>query len=793
MKINNQVSGTAAPSNDPALEIKSGDTLQAVVKEKLPNQEAVIQTRGKELRVQFDGAVPPPGEPVVLTVKQVEGEQLRVKVAEAAKPSTTAPAASQAIRQLSENYSADEIQIVKLLADKGIPVTKEREAVIRAFMRNASGELPQKLETVQAVIQKSLPLTVEHLTAVHEALNGTPISKLLTEIAKAATPQENSSKQDSPSKNGQAALPVQNSQELTAEIAKVVTPQENSSKQALPLTNGQAALPVQNRQELTNALLQLLKPAAEQAGLENLATQKLTDSIAESAEEQQETLSDPAKSPKEQEALNGLRKLLDSKPGLSEIIYRMKEHLPRLDTKEAARWEKTIGEMRRLQLEGSPEQGRALFNQFVEESHTVETTANSTLGLTQDGRTDADLSSDFYSTTAGAAGQADVLAKSMIVTEVTRRLSEAAQEFKNVKRDITRNLNHIIELVKSTSRNVYPQVKAALESTIDKLDKTILKSDITMLTDMSTEKQLLTASSRLADARKQLVLGNNSAAQTILEEVTAKLEQLNWRPADVKIRHMLLRQQTIREDAPTYHKLSAEWESILGNQQRNEASPRQLFDSLRAMGINHESDAARYLADSGNGKQTGSGNGGDEHRHNVKAMLLKLAQEDLGQQNRTVEQALNNLTGQQLLSKQDSGGSMQSLMLSLPLMLSGQPENVKVIVNSRQEGEKVDWENCSLYFALQTRRLGEMGILASVTDRHLSLTLKNDTPGFQQRMEPLAAACKEKLKEIGFSVGHIRFSKLTQEEQEPRVSSDHSPSRLPSGPAVPSKGFDFKI
>ena len=122
------------------------------------------------------------------------------------------------------------------------------------------------------------------------------------------------------------------------------------------------------------------------------------------------------------------------------------------------------------------------------------------------------------------------------------------------------------------------------------------------------------------------------------------------------------------------------------------------------------------------------------------------------------DQALTQLTGQQLLSKSDGNGSLQSLFFNLPLLLGGKPENLKVYINSKNEGDQVQWENCSLYFLLDTNKLGDVGILLNSIDRNLSITIKNDLPHFKEKMAPIAAITKEKLQEVGYNVTNISFA-----------------------------------
>ena len=103
---------------------------------------------------------------------------------------------------------------------------------------------------------------------------------------------------------------------------------------------------------------------------------------------------------------------------------------------------------------------------------------------------------------------------------------------------------------------------------------------------------------------------------------------------------------------------------------------------------------------------------------------------------------------------------MQSMFFNLPLMLGGKPENLQVFINSKNEGQQVEWENCNLYFLLETKKLGDVGILLNSTDRNLSITIKNDLPGFKEKIEPLASLTKEKLQEVGYNVSSINFARM---------------------------------
>ncbi len=152
------------------------------------------------------------------------------------------------------------------------------------------------------------------------------------------------------------------------------------------------------------------------------------------------------------------------------------------------------------------------------------------------------------------------------------------------------------------------------------------------------------------------------------------------------------------------------WRTIEEPQQalRQEPTARHALEYLRQLGITRETDLVHSLL---NGKA-------NDADRSLKQVLMKLAESHgTGQK---ADQALQNVTGQQLLSKPDPSG-LQTMMFSLPLILREQVENVKVFLQSKQSGQKMDWENCSLYFLLETKQVGDVGILLSATDRVLSV------------------------------------------------------------------------
>jgi hypothetical protein len=133
---------------------------------------------------------------------------------------------------------------------------------------------------------------------------------------------------------------------------------------------------------------------------------------------------------------------------------------------------------------------------------------------------------------------------------------------------------------------------------------------------------------------------------------------------------------------------------------------------------------------------------------------------------------------------------MQNLFFQLPILLNKQAENVKVYVNSQKNGERIDWENCNLYFVLETKKLGEVGIMVSAVNRNLSITFKNDREELPKTFEPLTEVTKERLQEIGYHVGAIQIKPLN-EPSGSELKTDQKQNVFT--PAYTEKGYDFSI
>lgn len=529
------------------------------------------------------------------------------------------------------------------------------------------------------------------------------------------------------------------------------------------------------RERLTKLLLQLeanalkSQPQSAQAGQQ--ANQNIQQTESQSGGETKPVLIPKLPSETVQQAL----KQFHNEPDVDKALNLVRKEIssnPNIDVKNIAKIEEALERAQQLNDRG---------REIASRQHVANELTQIQKSLS--------LSEPKVDPTQGMNSQYDVnellqsmqvQSKDILVTRVTQKLAEATHEFRELKREITRNLDSVQRTIDTFKGSAQPQASKMLETAISKLDNAILKSDLMLFTDMKTERQLLQASSQLADAKKLLAKGNFSEASKIVGQVKELIDKLNFKPSEQKIMHFVSKESLALENRHAPLEAGARGFSLL------EPSGRQMFEMVRSLGLNHDSDLANSLVFK-NGEHSQQ-----EQQNNMKAALMKLQQEETNPRvAQQAEHALNNLTGQQLLSKADSPGTMQNMLFNLPLLLGGKPENLQVFVNSKNEGEQVDWENCNLYFLIETKKLGDVGIMLSATERNLTITIKNDKPGFKEKMEPLADMAKEKLNEIGYNVNALHFTRMTpiKTQNQPDQTFEQKPQK----PIFTEKGMDFRI
>jgi uncharacterized protein len=793
--------------------LKEGDIYHALIKERKPGNEAVLQIRGNNVNVKFEGEVPS-GNRAAIQVAKADGQPPTVN----ALPQTPGQASAKA--ELSVVFQrwnggiplSDGLKsAVETVLQKGVPLNKESFQHIKTFMETAGGRIQDKLETLSLMAKKNLDFTPVQLKSVHQALHSRDYAGSLQQVFSEADPDFIHKLVDSQSKvkaaserptiTNEVVTPAQSSRrslQLTELIGKM---KENGSQQALvERTEQMRDLSVKLVLENMSALQKSLKLSDQQveqiqAGLKQ---GKSIESLIRIISAGKDVSALP---PNIQQAVK-LEKtavmLLENEWNkLSGKVGNIGQQL--MEALKAVRKEPSFDQMIQKLIPLSqqlPEGQRQAFTNAIQQAAALEANGKEMAARKEIGDALANIQSE---TSASAAKTSQepaqevyklnqeilshipIQSKNILVERVTKKLSQIAMDFKNFKNDVSKNLQTIQQLIQQHQSKAHITAKPLLETTIKNLDQAILRSDFMLYADMKTEKKLLTASTQLAEAKKLLSKGEHSQAHRLVSEVKTMLEKMMFKPSDVRMKHYVSQELGRLESQSLPKQVSQAFDQSLSTL-RQEPSARSAYEYVRQLGLSNEADQAQQLV-SRNRTQEGLA-------PNVKDLLLKMAKNESDMiQSAKADQALTNLTGQQLISKNDSSG-LQQLMFSLPYLLQDKLDNVKVFVNSKNDREKIDWENCSLFFLFETRKLGEVGIALSSSDRNLTIKVKNDSEGFKEKMEPLAKLAVSRLEAIGYTISSIQFDALNKEQPDEVPTQ---PVYDKNQPALTEKGYDFSV
>jgi hypothetical protein len=784
--------------NNSQSQITTGDIGSVLIKDRYGSNEANVLFKGQEYRAKFEGAVPSSDRMLAEVVGMPEKGKLLLRDATAGAKSQQ----NQSIEERLANAGIDPVKntnlmnAVKILDAKAIPLSNENLVDLKNFIDGAEGTVEGKLETVKVAAQKNLPVTGELLKSIHTSLHGPALKDTLLQLSagtelnfnatrslpaatQSGSPGEsiNIEKVLQQLKNGE--IPVKEIEAIAAKLGDQSNPDIQKLKQEIikSLQIFEAgnerisqAKGIDTQRSLEAKAAQLL---AEGTRLQRISTDMLIKSL-ESLTGIKNGQSIDDNNGKNLLMLQSLVKQVQKEPSMTKVLETLGKVLQEMTASkniDLSILQSTFEKAQQLSAQGRELAARKsiadAITQLEKDNPSLQKGTNQ-LSLTE---------AEQYAINESLQS-IGLQSKAILVTEISKKLSQMAIDFKKIKQDITKNLDNISSQIGKNGGQA--NAKQMLDSTINKLDNAILKSNFMLYTDMLTEKKMLTASSRLAEARNLLGKGEFSQANQIVKEVKGVLDNINFKPSTTRVQHFVSEQSLLKSAVTAEEQLAYGIKQAVRPMPDQDYSARQVFESMRKLGLTHENDAARNLVFGSKGNQ-------EELGSNVKSMLIKMAQEGEGQAK--AEQALSSLSGQQLLNKQDSSG-MQNLFLQLPFLMNQKMENIKVFINSQKSGEKIDWENCSLYFVLETKKLGEVGINVTAQNRNISITFNSGKEDLETRLLPLTEISKERLQEVGYKLDALKAKTTADDVQEEMAEKRQSRT---STPAFTEKGYDFTI
>ncbi|MCP3772779.1 hypothetical protein NLX71_05520, partial [Paenibacillus sp. MZ04-78.2] len=235
---------------------------------------------------------------------------------------------------------------------------------------------------------------------------------------------------------------------------------------------------------------------------------------------------------------------------------------------------------------------------------------------------------------------------------------------------------------------------------------------------------------------------------------------------------------------------------------------------MKTLGIEHEHQAMKLLertmpdAPQSGLSHASAGAQADfaKSADTLKSLLMQLSQASDAPQGLkdAAQQAVQQITGQQLMLSADRNAMLSHLTLFVPIMHAGGEQTAAVHIQSRKgKNGSLDASNCRLVFDLRMKMLGDTMVDVQVVNGIVSLHVHNDLPFTQELLEAHKEEIAAGLASIGYQFISMKYSpyptKAVQEGND-AVSAFAETLNHPGGGRLPNaysqkpyKGMDIRI
>ncbi|MBU7319585.1 hypothetical protein [Paenibacillus oleatilyticus] len=181
------LTGDAQAAEPKALELKVGQVVKGMVLQVGPEQEALVNIGGVQVRAQLEAPLKP-GEVTMLQVQpESSGGQVVLKPLQS-NVQISDGSLGDIVKTMGLPDSPANRQLVQLLNQAGVTLTKENVQAFANLQAQMPPNMPQEAWLPSAVIafQKGLPLTPETVVSVRQAVQGPPFHEVLDQLGQLA-------------------------------------------------------------------------------------------------------------------------------------------------------------------------------------------------------------------------------------------------------------------------------------------------------------------------------------------------------------------------------------------------------------------------------------------------------------------------------------------------------------------------------------------------------------------------------------------------------------------------------
>ncbi|WP_282941778.1 hypothetical protein [Paenibacillus sp. RC67] len=261
-------------------------------------------------------------------------------------------------------------------------------------------------------------------------------------------------------------------------------------------------------------------------------------------------------------------------------------------------------------------------------------------------------------------------------------------------------------------------------------------------------------------------------------------------------------------------------EGVLTSPKGGQASEHWIPKLMKALGVDHESQLFKLPEMKANENpvrmdgaslqpQSGVQSAGLNHEQlkmadSLKSVLMQLSQsQDIPPaMKETVQQAVQQITGQQLMLNSDRSSMFTHITMFVPLLNANGEQTAAIHIQSRKgkRGE-IDAQNCRLVFDLRMKALGDTMVDVKVVDRIVSLQVMNDQPFLHNLLDSYREEIASSLSGIGYQFISLKCSPYPEKGLAAEESSTPSNLQEASLPArlldlygsKQYKGMDVKV